>query len=90
MDERNESDPQWSPDGNKILFGRLPAALAPETGQTKALHLFDLTTNQVSTLPGSEGLFSPRWSRDGRYVVTIDIDRHKLILFDFTTRQWLE
>lgn len=90
MDERNEADPQWAPDGNKILFGRLPAALAPETGQTKALHLFDLTTNQVSTLPGSEGVFSPRWSPDGRYVAATDIDMHKLILFDFMTRQWSE
>ena len=90
MDERNEGDPQWSPDGNKILFGRLPGASGPEPGQTKALHLFDLTTNQVSTLPGSERLFSPRWSPDGRYVAALDIDSHKLFLFDFTTRRWLE
>jgi Tol biopolymer transport system component len=90
MDERNETDPQWSPDGNKILFGRLPTASAPEPGQTKAFHLFDLTTNQVSTLPGSEGLFSPRWSPDGRYVVAMDMEIRKLSLFDFTTGRWGE
>jgi len=90
MDERNEADPQWSPDGNKILFGRLPATMVPEPGQTKALHLFDLPTNQVSTLPGSEGLFSPRWSPDGRYVVALDMEMRKLILFDFTTGQRVE
>jgi len=90
MDERNECDPQWSPDGNRILFGRLPAASAPEPGQTKAFHLFDLTTNQVSTLPGSEGLFSPRWSPDGRYVVAMDMEIRKLSLFDFTTGRWGE
>jgi len=90
MDERNEADPQWSPDGNKILFGRWGAAGLPEPGQTKALHLFDLTTNQVSTLPGSEGLYSPRWSPDGRYVVALDMEMLKVTLFDFTTGRWGE
>jgi Tol biopolymer transport system component len=90
MDERNEADPLWSPDGNKILFGRWGTVWVPELGQTKALHLFDLKTSQITTIPGSEGLYSPRWSPDGRYVATLDFDSRKLILFDLTTHQQVE
>jgi Tol biopolymer transport system component len=90
MDERNETDPHWSPDGNSILFGRLPNYLIPEPSETKGLHLFDLGTSQVTKIPGSEGLISPRWSPDGRYVATFDYDSRKLILFDLTTHQQVE
>ncbi len=33
-----------------------------------AIYHLDLQTHQVSKLPGSEGLFAPRLSRDGRYL----------------------
>ncbi len=29
---------------------------------------FDLATHQVTTLPGSEDMSSPRWSPDGRFI----------------------
>jgi Tol biopolymer transport system component len=84
--EGEELDPQWSPDGNRLLFGGRTLALArPETA---ALHILDLRTNQVSTLPGSEGLRSPRWSRDGRYVVAFGPSNTNLMLFDFQTQKW--
>jgi Tol biopolymer transport system component len=84
--EGEEVDPQWSPDGNRLLFGGwILAAARPETA---ALHIFDLRTNQVSTLPGSEGLRSPRWSRDGRYVVAFGPNDTNLMLFDFQTQKW--
>ncbi len=82
-EEREEADAQWSPDGNQFLFGRWPA----NPSDTVALHLLDLRTNQVSTVPGSEGLRSPRWSRDGRYVVTTKDQNRKLVLFDFTSHR---
>ena len=31
-------------------------------------------------LPGSDGLFSPRWSPDGRYIAAISFDQRKLML----------
>jgi Tol biopolymer transport system component/tRNA A-37 threonylcarbamoyl transferase component Bud32 len=87
-DERNETDPDWSPDGNTLVFGRLPDYMA-EALMPKAIHLVDLRTGKISTLPGSEGLFSPRWSHDGRYIAAQPLKQDKLMLFDFTTRRWV-
>ena len=53
--------------------------------------LLDLSTRQVSNLPDSEGLFSPRWSLDGRYIAAIvAVSQGKLMLFDLTTQKWME
>jgi len=83
---REEADPQWSPDGNQLLFGRWPTDPQGAIG----LHLLDLKTNQVSTIPGSEGLRSPRWSYDGRYVATLADQDSTLVLFDFKTHRRLD
>jgi len=82
----NEADVSWSPDGNSLVFGSNGTAYIPTVG----IHVFDLKTRQSSQLPGSEGLFSPRWSPDGRYIVALTADSQKLMLFDFTSRTWTE
>jgi Tol biopolymer transport system component len=87
-DERNQTDPDWSPDGNTLVFGRLPEYMA-EASMPKAIHLVDLRTGKISTLPGSEGLFSPHWSPDGRYMEALPLKQDKLMLFDFTTHRWV-
>jgi WD40 repeat protein len=50
----------------------------------------DLASRQVSTVPGSRGLFSPRWSPDGRHLAALTSDSKKLMLFDFETRHWAD
>jgi Tol biopolymer transport system component/DNA-binding winged helix-turn-helix (wHTH) protein len=80
-----ETDPNWSPDQNLLMIGG-----EPWFEGSVAIDLFDLKTRQVSTLPGSEGLFSPHWSPDGRYVVAMSADSQKLLLFDFSTHKWSE
>src|SRR5262245_259877 len=71
QEEGPEMDPGWSPDGKTLVFG----------DQSKTIRLLDLSTRQVSILPGSEGLYSPRWSPDGRYIAAIEaISRGKLRL----------
>jgi Tol biopolymer transport system component/DNA-binding winged helix-turn-helix (wHTH) protein len=86
-EKRNEADPSWSPDGTQIVFGRPPDVMA-ERSQPKAIYLLDLKTGTFVPLPGSEGLFSPRWSPDGRYIAAIPLGQRKLMLFDFTTKTW--
>jgi eukaryotic-like serine/threonine-protein kinase len=76
-----QGDPVWSPDGNSVAFGGVLPAV-------DGIHIFDLKTRQVSTLPGSEKLFSPRWSPDGRYMVGLPTDSLGLRLFDFKTQKW--
>ncbi len=79
-------DPSWSADGNAIAFG-----IASEEAREKrgdAIHIVDLRTRQVSDVPGSAGLFSPRWSPDGRYLLAMTADYEKLMLFDFHSRAW--
>lgn len=85
-DEANEGDPTWSADGKKLAFGRLP--WLPGAPEKPLLYILDLTSKQVTALPGSEGLFSPRWSPSGRYLVALNADSTKLMLYDFQTTRW--
>jgi Tol biopolymer transport system component len=86
-DERSQSDPDWSPDGNSLIFGGMPFE---ENDNASAIHILDLRTHRVSTVSGSEGLFSPRWSPDGQYVAAQTNDAQKLVGFDFKTRVWAD
>jgi len=52
------------------------------------IQLMDFKTHKLTTLPGSTGLFSPRWSPDGRYIVAMSPDGTTLMLFDFTSQKW--
>jgi WD40 repeat protein len=79
-----QADPNWSPDGSKIVFGAGP--VGPKT----LIRILDLATHQVTTLPGSQGLFGPRWSPDGRYIAALNADLTKLLIFDFQTQKWTE
>ena len=80
----SEMDANWSPDGKRIAFGRLAYA------DNKNIQVLDLQTHQVSVLPGSQDLFSPRWSPDGRFLVAVGNDSRKLVIFNFQTQKWTD
>ena len=87
-DNQNEQDPTWSGDGKRIAFGG-DANDANRT-QGPAIRILNLATDEVSLVPGSEKMFSPRWSPDGRYLAAMTSDSSHLMLFDFQTRKWKE
>jgi Tol biopolymer transport system component len=42
----------------------------------------------MTELPASEGLSSPAWSPDGRYVAAVSESGRTLLLFEFATGRW--
>jgi serine/threonine protein kinase/Tol biopolymer transport system component len=77
-------DPSWSPDGASLAFGGPDR----DAGGAESIHVVDLKTNHVSALPGAEGMWSPRWSTDGRFIAGLSrYPVNKLMLYDFQTRK---
>ena len=84
---QNQGDPTWMPKGDAIVFAGMPW-LEYGTPSGPNIHMVDLKTSQVSDVPGSENLFSPRCSPDGRYVAALSSNSTKLMLYDFETKKW--
>lgn len=80
----DQVDPNWSPDGQKIVFGGASGDPA------STIRVLDVRTRQVASLPGSTGLFSPRWSPNGRYIAALNSDSSSLYLFDSQSEKWNE
>jgi len=81
----NVGDPTWSPDGSSVAFGSVTFAVK---SSATAIQVLDLQSKQVSIVPGSKGMFSPRWSPNGRFLAALSTDSQKLMIFDFTTHKW--
>jgi eukaryotic-like serine/threonine-protein kinase len=79
-----ETDPTWSPDGKQLAFGNYDV----EHPEKTFIKVLDLETHQFSQLPGSIGIFAPRWSPDGRHIVGIAVGNSKLMLYDVKSQKW--
>ena len=86
-ESRNEMDPNWSPDGTSISFSYFPIfdrTPASELG----VFIVNVNSRSVQKIPGSDGLWVPRWSPDGRYIVARSTDPLGLMLYDFRSQKW--
>jgi Tol biopolymer transport system component len=54
----------------------------------RTLQILHLTTGAVETIPASDGLFSPRWSPDGKYIAALSLDQHQVRLYNMATQSW--
>jgi Tol biopolymer transport system component/DNA-binding winged helix-turn-helix (wHTH) protein len=78
--EFQPSDPTWSPDGGTIAYGG--------AGPGSEVRLYDLESAASTTVPGSQGYFSPRWSPDGKFIVAIKPQPRGLMLYEFASKRW--
>jgi serine/threonine protein kinase/Tol biopolymer transport system component len=81
-DHNIQADPAFAPNGTQLAFGGVAGR--------RGIELVDLKTHHVSRIPGSQGLFSPRWSPDGRYLAVLSRDSLSVLLFDFKDQKWSE
>jgi serine/threonine protein kinase/Tol biopolymer transport system component len=87
--DRNQGDPTWTLKGDSIVFAGMPW-LEYGTVSGPNIHLVDLKTSQISDVPGSENLFSPRCSQDGHHIAALSADSTKLMLYDTEKKSWKE
>lgn len=76
-------DPTWSPDGKSIAY-----SFDANRSASGGVWILDVTTQQSKEVPGSHGLWSPRWSPDGRYLAALGAETSGLWLFKFATQKW--
>ena len=86
-DPQNQQDPNWSPDGSKIVFAG-DANDAAASQSVPLIRILDRNTGKVSSLPGSQSLFSPRWSPDGKSMAALTSNSSALELFNLQTQKW--
>jgi len=76
-------DPSWSPDGMSLAFGCVHVA-------GESIHVVDLKSGRISALPGSGGMWSPRWSPNGRFIAGLSVSGFKVVLYDMQTQRQSE
>jgi DNA-binding winged helix-turn-helix (wHTH) protein/Tol biopolymer transport system component len=87
-----QGDLAWAPDGKSIVYA-LPTDSYYSGGELY-LRVLNLETGVVTKLPGSDGLFSPRWSPDGSSLLAVRDHTtngwRPLMLYHFASRRWEE
>jgi DNA-binding winged helix-turn-helix (wHTH) protein/Tol biopolymer transport system component len=84
------NDATWSPDGSSLACGGcmtgIRQGLCPEMS---GVNILDLNSQNSRVLPGSEDLWSPRWSPDGKHLVALAGDGRTLWLYTFGNKSWV-
>jgi len=86
-EQRDQADPTWSPDGGSLAFGG-QAVSEKDAASVNAIRLLDVRTRGVTVVPGSQGLWSPRWAPAGDRLAAMSNDGNELFVYSFSTRAW--
>jgi serine/threonine protein kinase/Tol biopolymer transport system component len=86
-EQRDQADPTWSPDGKLLAFGG-QAVSEKDAASVNAIRLLDVRTRSVNVVPGSQGLWSPRWAPAGDHLAAMSNDGNELFVYSFSTRAW--
>src|SRR5271165_2635058 len=76
----------WSPDGASIVFA---SSGSPAAGENR-LRQVNLRTGAVSTIPGTEQMFVPHWSPNGRLIAGLAGSKSNVTIYDIATRKQTE
>jgi serine/threonine protein kinase/Tol biopolymer transport system component len=87
--DHDQGDPTWMPQSDSIVFAGVPWMDYKATAGPN-IHIVDLKTSQITDVTGSENLFSPRCSPDGRYVAALSTDSTKLLVYDVEKKNWTQ
>ena len=85
----SEGVPNWSPDGKEISFGRL-IDYGTEQNPDLTIEIYSFERHSHTTLHGSQGLWTARWSPDGRFISAVTQDSRTLRLFDMQKEVWTD
>jgi Tol biopolymer transport system component/DNA-binding winged helix-turn-helix (wHTH) protein len=75
----SQSSPDWVPDRDALTYSRDNAAA------NHALYIFDRRSGHTEKIAGSEGLYGPLWSPNGRFLMAVDVPADRLVLVDLTS-----
>jgi Tol biopolymer transport system component/DNA-binding winged helix-turn-helix (wHTH) protein len=63
--------PTWSADGGYVVLGD---RLGRSEGSKMSIHIMDVATGDLADLENAHGLWSPRWSPDGKMIAALTSD----------------
>jgi dipeptidyl aminopeptidase/acylaminoacyl peptidase len=80
----NQGAPTWSPDGRTLAYGNVHC----QEERTCAIHMINLASGDITTLPESQGLGTARWSPDGQRISALNPVKNELYIFDLNRQRW--
>jgi DNA-binding winged helix-turn-helix (wHTH) protein/Tol biopolymer transport system component len=84
-DPENETDPSWSTDGKKIVYSTCPTLGASSKSD---LRILDLATGKITLVPESNGLVTPHWSPDGKFISAMTLDSMSMKVLSIESGKW--